>query len=124
MRSTILASTIIASGVLLSACSEETCSEGTNCAGTGGGTTTTTSSSGGPGGAGGSGGGVVEGLTVPVLVTDSDLVPIPDAPVVVNAADGSIVSESATDANGGAIVTIPQGGSVTAFRAVPFYLGN
>ncbi len=125
MRSTNIALILMGSAFLLSACSgdDETCAEGANCSGTGGGSTSASTSN-STGGTGGSGGGSVEGLTVPVLVTDSDLTPVADAPVVVNAVDGSIVSEAATDADGGTVVTIPPGGSVTAFRTVSFLLGN
>lgn len=109
-----------------SACSDdEACSD----SGCGGGDTTssstsatTTSSVGGmgTGGAGGSGGGA---HSVTVLVTDVAGEPI-STDVIVNAADGAVLTEAQTDASGQVVVEIPAGGSVSAYHSSTIYEGQ
>jgi hypothetical protein len=118
MRSTIIASTIITSCVLLSACSEETCAEGADCNGTGRGSTTSASSTSGTGGAGGS---APDTIPTEVVVLKPDGSPVPDVAVAANGADGALLSDGLTDADGVIVLGVPTGGSVSAFHTYTFF---
>jgi hypothetical protein len=58
-----------------------------------------------------------------VLVTDLAGQPL-STDVIVNAADGSVFAETESDDNGQVVVQVPQGGSVSAYRSLPSYIGQ
>lgn len=125
MRTSSLASLAVLTLLFIPACSDdaETCADG-DCSGPGGGspTTTTTSSSTGAGGGGGAGGGEIEPLNTEVVFTDYLGERHAAAQVLVSNADGSVAFQGETDASGELAVTIPGGGSVSAFLTFSVWL--
>jgi hypothetical protein len=79
--------------------------------GTGGHQLDSTTATGGAGGVGG------EAPGVTVIVVDYSHAPMAGVPIVVNSADGAIVTETGTGADGKVSVEVPTGGSVSAFNA-------
>lgn len=67
--------------------------------------------------AGGSGGTGGDAPQVTVVVIDQTGAPMANVPVLVNDAEGAVVAETKTDADGKAIAAVPEGGSVSAFHA-------
>jgi hypothetical protein len=63
----------------------------------------------------GGAGGAMADDTHQITVVDHHGQPVADVPIVVNDAEGAIVSTAKTDASGSADATIPDGGSVSAF---------
>jgi hypothetical protein len=126
MRTRSIASLLFLAAAIVPACADdgETCADGDCSAGgstSGPATTTTGTGSTSSTGQGGSGGGGEPLHTEVVFTSNIAGEPLAGETVVVNAADGSVVSQTVTDADGTAPVEIPAGGSVSVFYSLSYW---